>query len=408
MKRQKLTGLEHYAYQHPSDRVALNAIKKIPVLDKVVGYIMEKHCLENEIALSGSAFEVTAKSCPHIHGIFLEACDIFCQEPPRLYIEDSMDLNASMVGIKNPLICMTTRMVSNFNDAELLYVLGHELGHHACGHTLYHNLALFLAQIGSTAIPMAGVAQFTIDHTVFPLLSVWSRRAEYSCDRAGLLVCQDMDAACSAMLKLAGFPEKYYHELKPGLILEQAERFQQSLGEGRLRNLLAMKQQFYASHPRLIERAGELNLWRLEGWFDDIVYGSDEVRCNLSREMARDPVEAEMLIVALQVIVAAYVETFDEKPETVAPPIREALISGKSLRYTAAEKLLHVELHIARESVNAIRYSLILLINKDGSVIKQEILLPFPEEWSEAPDSLRAMFIRENKKLIIRELYKLK
>ena len=54
-------------------------------------------------------------------------------------------------------------------------------------------------------------------------LEEWFRKSELSCDRAGLLAGQDVDAARRALMKLAGGP--YLSELNPDAFREQAHEY---------------------------------------------------------------------------------------------------------------------------------------------------------------------------------------
>jgi uncharacterized OB-fold protein len=87
----------------------------------------------------------------------------------------------------------------------LSFVIGHELGHIKCGHGLYRQLGSLLVQYWdaiSSLMPIPGIGLLRI-----PLLIAfwnWYRRAEYTCDRAGLLCVQAEEPALSALGKLAG------------------------------------------------------------------------------------------------------------------------------------------------------------------------------------------------------------
>ena len=82
----------------------------------------------------------------------------------------------------------------------------------------------------------------------------WIRQAEFSADRAGLLVCQDARVACTAIMKLGGGGTRLDGEMSVDLFLEQARQHTESApAEGIAKALL-------------IARAMHLGVIVLLGW----------------------------------------------------------------------------------------------------------------------------------------------
>ena len=54
----------------------------------------------------------------------------------------------------------------------------------------------------------------------------WQRKAEFTADRAGLLACQNVEAATTVMMKLAGAPPRFYGSLKAEDFKRQAKEFE--------------------------------------------------------------------------------------------------------------------------------------------------------------------------------------
>ena len=100
---------------------------------------------------------------------------------------------------------------------ELQQVIGHELSHIKFGHTSLGVLT------NAAAINVFGVSQ------VLSLVFLrWSRKAEYSCDRGGLIAGRNLKAAVSAMCKIAVGAELFKkldidHFLKQQLDVDQNE-----------------------------------------------------------------------------------------------------------------------------------------------------------------------------------------
>lgn len=81
-------------------------------------------------------------------------------------------------------------------------MIGHELGHLKCEHGIWVTLATVLANglyrgglLGSLLADSLGLRR---------RLMQWSRAAEFTCDRAAMLVAQDVNVVVSTLLKLAG------------------------------------------------------------------------------------------------------------------------------------------------------------------------------------------------------------
>lgn len=82
-------------------------------------------------------------------------------------------------------------LVEDFEPRELAFVIGHELGHHALGHTA---IAGRRRQLADHVAP---------HHPLRLLDASLGRRQEISADRAGLVVCGSAAAARTALLKAA-------------------------------------------------------------------------------------------------------------------------------------------------------------------------------------------------------------
>ncbi|MPM06349.1 Protease HtpX [bioreactor metagenome] len=85
-----------------------------------------------------------------------------------------------------------------FTVEEQRFILGHECGHLALGHVVYHTA---VSMLGGAAqlVPVVGSA--IAKAMTFPL-QAWSRRSELSADRAGLICCGDLDTASKTLVKL--------------------------------------------------------------------------------------------------------------------------------------------------------------------------------------------------------------
>lgn len=83
-------------------------------------------------------------------------------------------------------VFLTSALIEVETEAQVRFVIGHELGHHAAGHlNPYRNLL----RLPGHVVPFLGRA--------------YSRRRELTCDRVGAYLSQDLDACRSALAMLA-------------------------------------------------------------------------------------------------------------------------------------------------------------------------------------------------------------
>lgn len=103
-------------------------------------------------------------------------------------------LNAYTFGILPPkVIVLYSSLLDVMDEEELLFIIGHEMGHISLGHTWLNSLVGGLAGIPS---PWSAGAVLSM------AFLWWNRACEYSADRAGLLACGKPEKAITALIKL--------------------------------------------------------------------------------------------------------------------------------------------------------------------------------------------------------------
>jgi Zn-dependent protease with chaperone function len=268
-RRITLTGISSRAWEHPADRGALTALRELRGFDEALKALS---ALWNERAWRleylGSAIRVGHRQHPRVHRLFAEAAaTLDIAELPELYVQFAPDLNAGCVGMANPFIVVNSRMVELYDDDELRYILGHELGHLASGHAVYRTMMIILTRLaGNLAwLPVGSIAL----RGVIVALYEWWRKAELSADRAGLLAGQDPAAALRAHMKLAGGGD--LTEIDTTEFLQQAADYERS---GDLRDsLIKLRMLIGTTHPLPVARAAHLRHWTDSGAYQRILGG---------------------------------------------------------------------------------------------------------------------------------------
>jgi Zn-dependent protease with chaperone function len=260
-----LTQIDPRTWEHPADRAALNALRKIPVFDQVLrtvfGFFGEKPL---RLAFLSSSVRVTETQYPRVHRLYMEACRVLDVQPYPLYVQQSQVLNAFAFGMEKPFIVLNSLTVQELDDDELRFVLGHEIGHVMSGHTLYLTMMVVLYQLSLVGFPIVGLAA----RAVLTALMEWQRKAELSCDRAGILAVQDPEPAMRTMLKFAGGKSG---QTNLGDFMRQAEEYRETndLADQvfKVLNVLAL------THPAPVIRAAEMRNWFESGAYERILAG---------------------------------------------------------------------------------------------------------------------------------------
>ncbi len=268
-RRITLTGISSRAWEHPADKGALTALRELRGFDEVLKMLSS---LWNERAWRleylGSAIRVDHRQHPRVHRLFAEAAaTLDIAELPELFVQFSPELNAGCVGMAKPFIVVNSRMVELFDDEELRYVLGHELGHLVSGHAVYRTMMLVLTRL-ATSMAWLPIGSMALRGLIVALYEWW-RKAELSADRAGLLAGQDPAAALRAHMKLAGGGD--LAEIDTTAFLEQAADYDRA---GDLRDsLIKLRMLVGMTHPLPVARSADLRRWTDSGAYQQILSG---------------------------------------------------------------------------------------------------------------------------------------
>lgn len=258
-----LTGLDHTSYEHPFDQKALSALEGTPGL-KIAGSFITKNMIERvyTVQYTGSHLRVTKDSYPKIYEYLEYACKILdVQKIPELYIEWGYNVNSGTVGAENPIIVLNSGLIDLCDDDEIMFVIGHELGHVKSNHMLYHMMAQVINLI-IDSIPFGTIAAAPLQYALY----YWDRMSEFTADRAGLLCCQNKEAAIRAFMKMAGIPIQQFKDMKYHTFIQQAKDFKKLDYDG-LNKLIKLISIADASHPWTVMRAAELLNWIESGDF---------------------------------------------------------------------------------------------------------------------------------------------
>lgn len=253
-----LTGLKADQFRHPLDFNATATLRQLPGLDVVIrtalGPVAEQVFYLDNIS---SSVLVSDRQLPHLHKLLLEACQILDIEPPQLYIRQHPVPNAYTFAMrgKQPFIVMHTSLIDLLNPDEIQAVIGHELGHLKCDHGVYLTLANLLA-LAASQLPFAEVLLPSLQTQMME----WVRCAEFTCDRAALLVVQDAKTIASLLMKLSGGSPSLSAQLNVEAFLEQARAYDAAVASETGEIIKQIRTQDL-THPLPVLRAREIARW---------------------------------------------------------------------------------------------------------------------------------------------------
>ena len=274
----QLTGLRADQFRHPLDLQATTALRNLPGLDVAVrsllGSVAEDFFYLNNIA---SSVLVGEKQLPQLHKLLREACKVLDLDPPELYVQQNPAPNAYTFAMrgKKPFMVLHTSLIEILTPEEIQAVMAHELGHLKCEHGVYLTMANIIV-LGANLLPLWGSV---IAQSLQERMLEWLRCAEFSCDRAALLVAQDPKVVMSVLMKLAGGSPTLAPQLNLDAFIDQARAYEQVTTTD-LGKMLQAAQTQQLSHPVPVLRAKEIDRWAKNPQYQLLLQGNKTIYNN--------------------------------------------------------------------------------------------------------------------------------
>src|SRR5258708_39333649 len=144
--RVRLPDISSRAYEHPADRSALVALRKLTgfdvILKNLAGLFNDRSL---RLLFLSSSVRASEQQFPHLHQMLLDGAYVLdLPQVPGLFIMQDPRVNAMALGTSKPFIVITTGMVDRMDAEEIRGVIGHALGHWLSGHGVYRPLLYYL------------------------------------------------------------------------------------------------------------------------------------------------------------------------------------------------------------------------------------------------------------------------
>ncbi len=134
----------------------------------------------------GSSVMVHELQYPRVFAIVKSACAALEIPMPLVFVREDNFVPVAALGFGQPYaLVFSSHWIETYEDDELAFMTGRELGHIAAGHTRF----LSLLSVNGNENPLISL-----------IFGGWLRSCTYTCDKVGLLTCGSIDAAIRAML----------------------------------------------------------------------------------------------------------------------------------------------------------------------------------------------------------------
>ncbi|OSO94047.1 peptidase M48 [Cylindrospermopsis raciborskii CENA303] len=274
--RKPLIGLKADYFRHPLDLEATKTLRQIPGIDIMVrnllGPVAEQVFYAENIA---SSILVSEKQLPDLYYLLIDACKNLDIELPQLYIRQHPSPNAYTFAMrgKQPFIVLHTSLVDMLTPEEIQAVIGHELGHLKCDHSVYLTPANLLI-LATSILPNIGVV---LAQSLQNQLLEWVRCAEFTCDRAALLATQNPKVVMSVLMKLAGGSPTLAPRLNLDAFVAQARAYD-AISKTELGMMVKDAHTAQLSHPVPVLRAREIDRWSSSVEYHNLLENQDQTQ----------------------------------------------------------------------------------------------------------------------------------
>jgi Zn-dependent protease with chaperone function len=144
--------------------------------------------------LLGQSIKVSEHQLSEVFEAAKLASSNLCMPMPDVFVVQNPVINAYAIGFfGRKSVVLHSKTVEAMTQNELVSILGHEFSHIKCNHTKW---MVITSSAESVGIPI-------LSRFFGFILLFWSRKAEYTADRGGLIACKDINSSIKSLLKVA-------------------------------------------------------------------------------------------------------------------------------------------------------------------------------------------------------------
>ncbi|MDM8557501.1 M48 family metallopeptidase [Candidatus Parabeggiatoa sp. HSG14] len=164
--------------------------------------------------------KVSENQYPWLYEMVYKASVALDVKMPHTYVVSDGSPNAYVTGVTEPILVIHSSLIVDLMEPEeLLFIIGHELGHIKFKHILANEI------VGTsfTAIQMIPTETLRSFFTKVLLMSFlkWSRDSEISADRMGMILVGSKEIAGRALIKLISGLKTDFGQIDPKAFIEE-------------------------------------------------------------------------------------------------------------------------------------------------------------------------------------------
>lgn len=257
------------AFAHPSDLRATSAFQQIPLLPELMKKISRLGIEERFRAYHMlNSVELGPRQLPSLWRMVHDVAERLGIPTPKTYLSRHGGINAFAFGKEVHSIVLTTELVDLMTDEELRGIIAHEMGHILCEHMLYMDVGLALT---SGAMPSLAKVIPALKESVAGLFFAWFRAAEYSADRAALLILEDSKPLALSLSRLAGVPRRLEKNFDLQLFAQQVQNYEEETTWWS--KIATFGMGLFLTHPEPARRVGAALEWAKSEEYNAILSG---------------------------------------------------------------------------------------------------------------------------------------
>lgn len=193
--------------------------------------------------LLGQCVKVSEDQLTEVYKASQIASNKLCMRMPDVFVKQDPIINAFALGfLGKTSVVLHSATVESMDTEELISVLGHEFSHIKCHHTTW---TVITSSTGSIKVPI-------ISDIMGFIFLLWSRKAEYTCDRGGLIACENLKASVAGLAKVA-VGNNLYKKLNIEKLLDQIKDIEQ--------DRISSLSELLSTHPYIFKRIHALIIY---------------------------------------------------------------------------------------------------------------------------------------------------
>lgn len=196
-------GIPDYAFAY--DLALRQKIKATPGVFPFFKAVTSTYIPMIKQSINMNSLKVGPNQYGHIYDMTVDCAKRLGIGIPSVYIVSSVGtMNAYTYALDDeaPIVVLHSSLVERMTEGELKAVIGHECGHIHNNHGIYNIAAEMILNQGMGNIPVVSQMLTLLSFPIQLLFLSWSRAAEVTCDRAGMICCNDPHDAFYVNAKL--------------------------------------------------------------------------------------------------------------------------------------------------------------------------------------------------------------